>query len=107
MGRLIRSGGVTYANSGASTIEAGTPILQGACFGVAAAQIPVGATGWLETTGVWELPKASAGTANKGAAAYWDATNSQVTGTSTSNTLIGVFAEAAVSSATTAVVLLK
>lgn len=107
MGRLIRSGGATYANAGSTTIEAGTPILQGALFGVAAAQIPVGATGWLETSGVWELPKASAGTANKGAAAYWDATNSQVTGTSTNNALIGVFAEAAVSGSETAVVLLK
>ncbi len=106
MGRLVRSGGIPYANAGESAILAGTPVVVGSIFGVAAAQIAVGETGWLETTGVWELAKASATTADAGAVAYWDSSNSQVTGTASTNLPIGKFAIAAANGSTVATVLL-
>lgn len=107
MARLLyNSGGYAYTNSGESAIDAGDVVVNASLFGIAAAPIAVGATGWVETTGVWELPIASATTASVGAAAYWDTSNSQVTTTASTNLPIGKFVAASASGETTCKILL-
>ena len=65
--------------------------LIGAVFGVAVNALANGEVGSFQLEGVYSLPKATGAAANLYAKAYWDNTNKNVTATSTSNTLIGVF----------------
>lgn len=77
-----------YVNSGSDVIGAGDIILIGKRLGVAACDIATGAVGSVAVSGVFKLPKA-AEALTMGTPVYWDATNSCVTATSTSNTLCG------------------
>lgn len=89
---------IDYTNpSSSATIAAGTPILQGQVFGVTADPILPSRIGALIVRGLVDLPKStSASTAIAvGAKVYWDATNSLVTGTASTNVEIGKCTKAA------------
>jgi predicted RecA/RadA family phage recombinase len=82
-------------------VASGGGALIGAIFGVAVTALANAEVGSFQLCGVYTLPKAS-GAATLGAKAYWDNTNKNVTATSTSNTLIGVFVAAYASGDTSA-----
>jgi predicted RecA/RadA family phage recombinase len=98
-----RGDAVDYTNGGSAKIEANEIIVFGTKIGVAGTDIAVGEMGSLIVAGVFELPKAS-GAITAGAAVYWSATNSNVTTTSTNNTLAGFAVAAAESAAETVLV---
>ena len=90
---------IDYTNpSSSATIAAGTPILQGQVFGVAADPILPSRLGALIVRGLFDLPKSTAASTAiaVGAKVYWDATNSLVTGTASTNVEIGKCVKAAV-----------
>jgi len=70
---------------------AGDVVIQNDLVGIAKQPIAAGVPGALAVVGVFEVPKPTgAGTAIAvGAKVYWDATNSQATGTATGNTYMG------------------
>lgn len=76
-------------------VVSGQGALVGSIFGVASGDVLTGESGEFGLCGVYELTKATVDTPAVGAAAYWDDTNREVTTVSTSNTLVGVFVEAA------------
>ncbi len=86
---------VEYANGGTSTIAAGSVVTLATRCGIVGADIAAGETGVLFTEGVFSLPHSTAGAAiTLGAQCYWDATNSVVTTTETSNVACGWCVEA-------------
>lgn len=85
--------GDTLALPAPYAVASGGGALIGAIFGVAVTALANGEVGNFQLEGVYTLPKAT-GAATLGARAYWDNTNKNVTATSTSNTLIGVFVAA-------------
>ena len=98
-----RGDAVDYTNGGSAKIEANEVIVFGTKIGVAGTDIAVGELGSLIVAGVFALPKAS-GAITAGAAVYWDATNGNITTTSTNNTLAGFAVAAAESAAETVLV---
>ena len=74
-----------------SDVAAGDVVVQNDLVGIAKQPITAGALGALAVVGVFDVPKATgAGTAiGAGAKVYWDAANSQATGTATGNTYMG------------------
>ena len=98
-----RGESLDYTNAGSAKIEAGDVIVLGTKIGVAGCDIAVGAVGSVHVEGVYKFPKAT-GAITIGAAVYWDATNENITTTSTSNTLAGYAAAAAASADTTVLV---
>ena len=87
-------------------VASGGGALIGSIFGVAVTALANAEVGSFQLCGVYTLPKAT-GAATLGAKAYWDNTNKNVTATSTSNTLIGVFVAAYASGDTSALVRLN
>ena len=78
--------------------SAGQGVLVGKLFGVCVNDVLAGGAVTIDTGDVFDLTK-STGTntgGTQGARAYWDDTAKAVTAVATSNTLIGVFAVAAV-----------
>jgi len=82
-------------------VASGGGALIGSIFGVAVTALANAEVGVFQLCGVYSLPKAT-GAATLGAKAYWNDTNKNVTATSTSNTLIGVFVAAYASGDTSA-----
>lgn len=82
-------------------VASGGGALIGSIFGVAVTALANAEVGSFQLKGVYNLPKAT-GAATLGAKAYWNDTNKNVTATSTSNTLIGVFVAAYASGDTSA-----
>lgn len=82
-------------------VSSGGGALIGSIFGVAVTDLANAEVGVFQLEGVYTMPKAT-GAATLGAKAYWDNTNKNVTATSTSNTLIGVFVAAYASGDTSA-----
>jgi predicted RecA/RadA family phage recombinase len=82
-------------------VSSGGGALIGSVFGVAVTDLANAEVGTFALEGVYTLPKAT-GAATLGAKAYWDNTNKNITATSTSNTLVGVFVAAYASGDTTA-----
>jgi len=75
-------------------IKSGEGRLIGGLFGVAVTDIDSGKAGVLAIKGVYDLAKVeSDGGSAAWAPAYWDATAKKVTGVSSGNTLVGLFAE--------------
>lgn len=62
-----------YTNSTGSAIASGDVVVVGSTVNVALADIPNGADGDLQATGVVELPKAAAADIANGSAPVWDA----------------------------------
>lgn len=109
MGKLINTQpGYVYTNSGAAAIKAGDIVVNNSLFGVAASPIPVGGKGLVFTAGTFALDITAGVTANQGAVAYWDATNSTIVATSGSgaNAAIGYFVKAVTSTDTVAEVII-
>ena len=75
--------------------------------GVALVDIANGSTGSVQIAGVFNFPKKAADNLTQGLKVYWDATNSEVTLTDTSNTLMGVVFVAAAATTTSVDVLLN
>ncbi|ABE64068.1 conserved hypothetical protein [Nitrobacter hamburgensis X14] len=88
-------------------VVSGAVVLVGKLFGVANFDAKSGEDVEISTKGVFTLPKTSAQAWTVGAAVYWDATNSEVTTTSTSNTLIGHAVAAAANPSATGTVRLS
>lgn len=94
--------GDTITLTAPAALASGDGVLVGTAFGVACGAAASGAEVEVKTTGVFDLKAASAATSTVGAAAYWDATNKEVTATSSGNTKIGVFLAAKTNGQTTA-----
>lgn len=99
MARLIQSAEtIDYTNAGSTTIDAGTIVPLTNFCGVAIRDIPVGETGALALTGIYESPCESSTIALGGKVYIKDGT---VTGTATSADATVGCAVAAISSGTT------
>lgn len=88
-----------------AALASGEGVVIGGMFGVATTAAASGAPVVLRLRGVVTLPKGS-GALTQFQKAYWDATNKRVTGTATSNSLIGTAARPAASGDAIAYVLL-
>jgi predicted RecA/RadA family phage recombinase len=76
-----------------ATLTGGSPLVINGMFGVIVANAVSGETAALYVgPGIVSLPKAATITPANGALLYWDATNSNVTTTSSGNRLIGTAA---------------
>ena len=85
LGRYIQRGEtIDYVNNGGVQIPAGTVVGLGTRVGIAAGDIPVGATGALHIVGVFEGQKAEVGIA-KGAAVYYDPVADNLTNVAAGN----------------------
>lgn len=80
-----------------AAVLSGAGVLVGSLFGVAAHDAESGADVTIATTGVFTLPKATGAAWTVGQRLYWDDTAKNVTGTASTNKLIGVAAAAAAS----------
>lgn len=69
--------------------------------GVAGNDIAAGGVGALHVTGVFVFPKNTDAAITLGAAVYWDATNAEITATSTNNIAAGYAIEPAAQADTT------
>lgn len=98
--------GRTLDYTPSSAVAAGDVVILNDLVAVAPVAIPANKLGAVAVDGVWTLPKAS-GAIGQGAIVYWDATNSNVTTTSSSNKRAGKAAYAAVSGDTTIRVLIN
>ena len=103
---ITASAGFKYTNSTGSDIIAGDAVVNGGLFGFAAATIPNGATGWVETFGVWRVDCANTEVASLGDFAYWAASNKKATATASTNLAIGRFVKAITSGQTECEVML-
>jgi predicted RecA/RadA family phage recombinase len=112
MNTFVKRGNrLTYSNSG-SAITAGSVVVltsgTSGMVGIAVTDIAATTgTGEVAVCGVHTLTMLTADTGSIGTTVYWDATNSRLTTTSTSNTLAGKLAAAKTNSQTTADVLLN
>ncbi|HPE29815.1 MAG TPA: DUF2190 family protein [Parvularculaceae bacterium] len=97
MKNYIQDGNILSLTAPAA-LSSGDGFLSGAIFGVAVKDAASGAKVDAVVEGVVELPKA-AGAINEGVLVYWDNTNSNVTTTSSGNTLIGKAVQAELSGA--------
>jgi len=97
MKNYIQDGNILSLTAPAA-LSSSDGFLSGAIFGVAVKDAASGAKVDAVVEGVVELPKA-AGAINEGVLVYWDNTNSNVTTTSSGNTLIGKAVQAELSGA--------
>lgn len=84
-------------------VISGQGLLIGGLFGVAATDAAEGAKFAFHLVGCFHLPKATGNGLTQGQKVYWDDVAKKITGTATSNTLIGHAVEAAASGATEAI----
>lgn len=78
-----------------AAVASGAVVLIGKKIGVALGDIAAGATGPVQVTDVWQLPKLSTDNVGQGDLLYWDAANSRLTTTAAGNTYAGFAAFAA------------
>lgn len=95
MQNYIQNGHIIRVTTPAGGIASGAPLIVGSIFGVAAYSSAEGDPVELSTTGVFQLPKASAAVLTVGARVAWDNTVKEVTTPATGRIPIGVAAEAA------------
>ncbi|MFM6987336.1 MAG: DUF2190 family protein [Arenimonas sp.] len=86
---------INHTNASGSTITSGSGVLVGSWLGVALADIPSGATGSVQISYVFTLPKLSTDAVAQGVSLYWDNTNKRLTTSASGNTLAGRAAAAA------------
>lgn len=67
-----RGESIDYTNSGAAKIEENEVVVFGSRVGIAGTVIPVGATGSLVMTGVFEMDKKDSTAINAGTEVYWN-----------------------------------
>jgi predicted RecA/RadA family phage recombinase len=108
MAKLIQNAGCyDWLNSGETAIPSGAPVVNGSLFGFAIREIKPGELGAIQTDGIWDIPITANSTASVGDVAYWDATNSKVITTASTNLPIGRFTKAVVSTDTTCQVMIN
>ena len=97
MARYVKNGGFIQYTASAN-IDAGDVLVVGGLVCLSMYDIASGEVGSLQVikNGEFELPKAAEAIA-VGEACYWDESNSNVTATSTDNTLVGYAASVAAS----------
>lgn len=92
-----------YANTGATVIASGAPVMFGSLLGVAYNDIEPGASGPVGLVGVWRLPCSLTADVDAGDALYFHAATGVITDSSTTdstdNPMVGVAAAAARSDA--------
>ena len=96
MKNFIQKGDTLTLTAPTGGVSSGDGVLVGSLFGIAAGDAAENDNVEVQTTGVFDLPKAT-GAVTQGAKIYWDNTNKNVTTTATGNTLIGAATVAAVS----------
>lgn len=106
MAKNFKREGETIDFTAAADTASGTLVMVGGVAAVALNDVANAAVGVGHVQGVWELPKGTATTAAQGALAYVTS-GGLVTGSSSGNTLIGRFWEAATNGPVTAMVKLN
>lgn len=91
---------IDYVNGG-TPIAAGAVVLIGKRIGIAIADIAANATGAVAVEGIWNVAKLGTDVVGQGDLLYWDAGNSRLTTTATSNTQAGFAAAVAGNGVTT------
>lgn len=95
--------GETLDYTATAAVSVGDIVSLNTRIGVAGNDIAAGETGAVNVEGVFEMPKAT-GVVTLGAAVYWDATNKNITTTSTDNIPAGYAVAAAASADATVLV---
>ena len=95
MKNYLQNGHILRVTSPASGIASGDALIVGSIFGIAAYSSAEGDPVELSTTGVFQLPKASAAVLAVGARVAWDDTGKEVTTPGAGRFPIGVAVEAA------------
>lgn len=106
MKNYIQAGDVLTVPAPAAVLS-GAGVLVGSLFGVACANAASGADVELQTTGVFEMPKATGAAWTIGQRLYWDDTAKNMTGTASTNKLVGIAVLAAASGDTVGIVRLS
>ena len=96
-----------YTNGGSTEVASGAPVLVGSRLGIALVNIPAGGTGSVRMRGVFTVAKLSSDVVGQGDLLYWDATNSRLTTTASTNKLAGYAAAAAGNGVTTVAISLN
>ncbi|EDZ48404.1 conserved hypothetical protein [Rhodobacterales bacterium Y4I] len=104
MQNFIQNGHIVRVTTPAGGIASGDPLIVGSIFGVAAYSSVEGDPVEISTTGVFQLPKASAGVLTVGARVAWDNTAKEVTTPAAGRFPIGVAVKAAGNSVTSVAV---
>ena len=100
-----RGEAIDYAvASNGTALEAGEVVVIGALVGVCGCDIAPGETGSAHIEGVFAMPLKASTAISLGAAVYWDATNKEITTTTSGNTLAGHAVKAAASGDATVLV---
>lgn len=107
MAKNYKQAGGIWDHTAGSNLTSGSPVLMGDVLGVALADIASGSTGAVAVSGTFTIAKLSTDVVAQGAALYWDAGNSRLTTTASTNKLAGYAAAAAGSGAATVDVRLK
>jgi predicted RecA/RadA family phage recombinase len=105
-GNYVQRGDV-WKHTAGGNITSGSPVLMGDVLGVALVDITSGATGSVAVGGVFTITKLTTDVVAQGAALYWDAGNSRLTTTASTNKLAGYAASPAGNGDTTVQVRLK
>ncbi|EAQ35756.1 hypothetical protein NB311A_05048 [Nitrobacter sp. Nb-311A] len=106
MKNFIQPGDIVPVTAPAD-VASGDLVVVGTLFGVATADAANGAVVEIKTTGIFVLPKTSAQAWTQGAKVYWDAGNSVLTTTVSTNLFIGNAVEGADNPSATGVVRLS
>ena len=105
--KFVQSGHVFDHPNGATAIASGDTVIIGTKVGIALTDIAANATGSVQTTGVFNVPKLGTDVIAIGVVCYWDATNKRITTTSSGNTQAGIAFRAAGNGATVVDLLLN
>lgn len=104
MQNYIQNGHIIRVTTPAGGIASGDPLIVGSIFGVAAYSSAEGDPVEISTTGVFQLPKASAAVLTVGMGVAWDNTGKEVAIPAAGRFPIGVAVEAAGNGVTTVAV---
>ncbi|KPF82970.1 hypothetical protein IP70_19495 [alpha proteobacterium AAP38] len=104
MKNYLQNGHIVRVTTPAGGIASGDPLIVGSIFGIAAYSSAAGYPVELSTTGVFQLPKASAAVLSVGTRVAWDNAAEEVTTPAAGRFPIGVAVEAAGSGVTSVAV---
>lgn len=107
MARNYNQPGNVWTHTAGSNLTSGQPVLMGDVLGVALSAIANGAKGSVAVSGTFTITKLTTDVVAQGAALYWDAGNSRLTTTASTNKLAGYAASPAGNGDTTVQVRLK